>query len=91
MSTLRGLALRGEHITDDGVFNLLRLDHLELLLLQSESLTDACVGTLTRMPWVHDLALLDSGLTEDGAKRLSDALPGCNVTVTSRRNSLVWP
>lgn len=79
MSTLERLSIPDTFVTDDGVALLVKLSHLRLLNLDGTRVTDKVIDHLSRMRSLKEIGLSRTEVTSEGAERLRQALPGCQV------------
>ncbi|MBX3451063.1 MAG: hypothetical protein KF777_15975 [Planctomycetaceae bacterium] len=79
MSTLERLSLPDTFVTDDGVALLVKLPHLRSLNLDGTRITDKVIDHLSRIKNLKEVKLSRTEVTAEGAERLRQALPGCQV------------
>lgn len=77
---LEYLSLRYTELSDSGVKNLAGLPMLERLRLTGNAgVTDEGLIELAKCPSLKEVFVRWTGVTEEGAERLRQALPGCQV------------
>ena len=69
----------GNAFTDEGVQQLVALQHLTHLYLEEESLTVAALAFVALLPRLERLGLQDMPLTDEDLERLRTELPGVGV------------
>jgi internalin A len=80
LKKLRRLDLRGTSITDRGLASLSTLTELRELALSDTGISDfglLHIASITNLQW---LAMSNTGVTPDGAKRLKQHLPNCEMS-----------
>lgn len=77
--SLESLILFNTKVTDKGVAHLGSLQHLEYLSISSTHITDASVPTLSKLKSLKRLWTTGTSITSEGADRLRQALPHCEV------------
>jgi hypothetical protein len=81
LTRLQELDLQSTQITDAGLAHLARLTRLQRLSLDGTKITDAGLAHLaglTRLQWLW-LLNNNSQVTDDGVKKLQQALPKCQI------------
>ncbi len=68
-----------QRITDAGLKHLEDLGSLQELYLDGTDVTDAGLVNLKKLTNLEQLGLVDTGVTEDGVKKLKQALPCCVI------------
>ncbi|MEI6340702.1 MAG: c-type cytochrome domain-containing protein [Verrucomicrobiota bacterium] len=79
LAQLQVLSLELTGVTDAGLARLKNLPNLVYLNLYGTQVTDAGLEHLKGMKHLRSLYLWQTKVTADGAKRLQEALPGCEV------------
>ncbi len=79
VETLDSLNLSSLPITDDGIAHLVRLPNIVHLDVHSTPLTDNCLPTLESFKNLTLLRIHDTQLSPEGAQRLHEALPNCQI------------
>jgi hypothetical protein len=77
---LRVVFLTGATITDAGAATLAPLQQLELVDLKGTAITDATLERLAGLPNLRWLRVEVTQVTPEGIRRITQALPGLNVT-----------
>jgi hypothetical protein len=81
MAGLRFLGLADTNVTDAGVRELASITNLRILTLDRTAITDAAIPDLAKLKQLEELDLIDAKITAEGADRLREALPKCNIIV----------
>lgn len=76
LSTLTELNLDGTQITNAGLSDLSGLSNLKRLIINNTSIDDAGLMNLKSLTTLAKIDAKGSSITPDGAKALSDAIPG---------------
>jgi hypothetical protein len=80
LANVEYLDVAATRTTDAGLAHLAALGKLRYLDLGSNSgVTDAAVDPLGKLKTLKTLIVAQTGLTDDGVKRLSSLLPGCTI------------
>ena len=79
LSHLQVLSLEGTGVTDAGLARIKSLSNLVYLNLYGTQVTDAGLEHLKGMKHLRNLYLWQTKVTPEGAKRLQEALPGCDI------------
>ena len=72
---LTRLHLNHTRVSDDGLKQLVSLQHLEYLNLYGTAVTDAGLQSLARLPKLRTLYVWQTAVSESGLERLKTALP----------------
>lgn len=78
-TTIRTLNLNLSTCDDAGLVHVAKLGRLESLSLRQTAVTDVSVEPLSKLSQLKDLDLRGTKITPEGAKRLRQALPGCQL------------
>ena len=73
------LNLSGSKITDAGIKHLEGLSELQNLVLEETAISDACVGSLSKLKKLSFIHLTDTRVTEAGENELRNKLPKLQV------------
>lgn len=84
ITSLRVLVLCDTLVTDAGLARLERLENLESLCLSGTRVSDASIPVLSGMKSLQVLHLRKTLVTTDGAARLREALPDCDIVVADK-------
>jgi hypothetical protein len=80
MSQLDHLDLGGTNISNDSIARLAQLSHVSALGLYHTNIDDGCVDSLAKMPRLRWIGIYGTGVSADGLRRLSVALPKCHIS-----------
>jgi serine/threonine protein kinase len=77
---LSSLQLSFDDVSDDGVISLAAIKRMRILELQGTKVTDRSIdGCFLKLPNLKRLDIRNTAISEDGVKRLKQALPGCEI------------
>lgn len=79
LKPLEKLSIRFTNLSDSGVASLSRMENLRELALSGTRITDASIAELGKMKGLQSLNVRWSSITPQGAERLRQALPECQV------------
>jgi Leucine-rich repeat (LRR) protein len=65
--------------TDQGLSQLIALEHLRALMVADTDVTDACVDSLLKLMSLQSLDVHGTQITKDGVVRLEQGLPQCLI------------
>jgi hypothetical protein len=79
LKNLQMLGLSGTKVTDRGMAHIGNLPKLVYLALSDTTVSDQSIETLITMDSLQDVELYRTNVTQDGIRRLRDALPQCMI------------
>jgi hypothetical protein len=80
LTNLTTLDLSNTAVTDRGIAKLRSLRVLKDLALRNTSISDGAISNLRSLDGLQFLSLEKTKITSEGLKKLSSALPKCNIS-----------
>lgn len=89
---LGGPAVEGQGFTDKGLVHVLKLKHLEALIIYNSQVTDEGIQQLKTLPSIQTIGFCFNAITQAGVEKLQSQLPNAHIERrTNKPGKIILP